>query len=59
YIGTASRVGGRAVEIGDRDPEASSATAVGSGQIGRRSHRPGAEKDFFELKESGWKLFYL
>jgi len=32
------------------------ATAEGSGQVGRRSHRPKAEKDFFEVKESGRKL---
>ena len=29
--------------------EASVATAEGSGQVGRRSHRPKAEKDFFEV----------
>ncbi len=52
HIGTASRVGGRAVEIGDRDPEASAATAEGSGQVGWRSHRPRAEKDPFRMGNS-------
>ena len=40
----------RSVEIGDRAPEAYAATAEGSGQVGRRSHRPRAEKDPFQTE---------
>ncbi len=33
-------------------PEASTATAEGSGQVGWRSHRPKAEKDPFRMETS-------
>ncbi|MGO8942981.1 MAG: hypothetical protein ACLQJ7_04835, partial [Syntrophobacteraceae bacterium] len=33
-------------------PEASAATAEGSGQVGRRSHRPRTEKDPFRMENS-------
>src|SRR5208337_2799539 len=36
--------------------EASAATAEGSGQVGRRSHRPRAEKDPFRTETNSWPV---
>ena len=48
-MGTASRVGGLSRSVIE-PAEAFAATAEGSGQVGRRSHRPRAEKDPFRTE---------